>query len=547
MQLAVIIMATRLACWLLSAKLRQPTVVAEMAAGMLIGPYLLGGISIGMLDGPLFPLAEGHIPLSPELYGTATVGSIILLFVSGLETDLKTFMRFIGKGSVVGIGGILVSFLMGGGAAILFLPGVDSFLDPAALFLGAIATATSLGITARILSERGKLSSPEGVTILSAAVLDDVLSIIILAIIVGMAGITASGESIAWADIGIVALKAIVFWVVCTPLIIIAAPRISRGIKKYGSLGTMAAVAFGMALFLAGLAELSGLAMIIGAYITGLGFSQTDVAHEIHERIQGVYDFMVPIFFCVMGMMVDFAAMGSVLLFGLLFTLAAAAGKYIGCGIPSLLVGFNLRGALRIGSGMQPRGEVTLIIAGVGLASGAIANDIFSVAIITLLISAVAAPVLLVKSFNGGPGYRKRASEEEAVESVIDLQFPSQRIADFMRQQILEAFRQEGFYIHRPDPSRKVYNIRSEDIAISLVLDAQRIIVSTQPEYEQFVRLLMVEELVDLKDFLITFESMKSPDMMGADLVRGMFAREQIEMSKDDGSEDEPETPAEGA
>jgi len=542
LQVAVIIMATRFLGWIATAKLRQPAVLGEMAAGMLIGPYLLGSLHIGLLHGPLFPVTGGDIPLSPALYGMATVGSVILLFVSGLETDLKTFLRFLVKGSAVGVGGIVCSFLLGGGTAILFLPGVDSFLHPTALFLGAVATATSLGITARILGEKGKLSSPEGVTILSAAVLDDVLSIIMLAIIVGIARISVTGEAFAWAQVGMVALKAIAFWVICTFIIILVAPRITRSIKRFGSLGTMTAVAFGLALFLAGLAELSGLAMIIGAYITGLGFSQTDVAHEIHERIQGLYDFMVPLFFCTMGMMVDFSVLGPVWVFGLLFTFAAVLGKFIGCGVPALLVGFNLRGALRIGAGMQPRGEVTLIIAGIGLTSGAIGSDIFGVAIITLLIAAVAAPPLLVRSFGGGTGYRGKEAGETAT-AVLDLVFPSRRTADFMRQQVLEAFRAEGFYIHRPDHNRTVYTIRSEDIAISLVMEDQNLVLTTQPEYEQFVRLLMIEELVNLKEFLTTFESMKSPDMMGAELMRGMFAREEASNPADPAPRDEESPP----
>ena len=123
--------------------------------------------------------------------------------------------------------------------------------------------------------------------------------------------------------------------------------------------------------------ELAGLAMIIGAYVMGLALSQTDIAHELREKLQGLYNFFVPIFFCVMGMMVDFAAIKAVFFFGMVYTAAAVAGKLLGCGVPALFAGFNLRGAFRIGAGMLPRGEVTLIVAGIGLASGAIGNDMF--------------------------------------------------------------------------------------------------------------------------------------------------------------------------
>ena len=149
--------------------------------------------------------------------------------------------------------------------------------------------------------------------------------------------------------------------------------------KRLESLSLIAQLSFGIALLLAGFSEMAGLAMIIGAYIAGLSFSQTDVAQEIIERITGVGDYFVPVFFAVMGMMVNFQALLGVLLFGLAFSLVAFLGKLIGCGLPALIVGFNVKGAFRIGAGMLPRGEVTLIVGGIGLATGAIGQDLFGV------------------------------------------------------------------------------------------------------------------------------------------------------------------------
>lgn len=533
LQLAVIVIATRFMGWVFAKKLRQPEVLGELFAGILIGPYLLGALHIGALHGPLFPMQDGTIPVTPELYGIATLGSIVLLFISGLETDVKTFIQFSAKGTLVGLGGVFISFFLGSGITVLALPGVSSFMDPTALFLGVISTATSVGITARILSEKRKLSSPEGVTILAAAVLDDVLSIVLLAVVVGMAGIAASGGDVNWGHIGVVAGKAVGFWLICTVLGIIIAPRITRGMKYFDSLNMIAGVALGLSLFLAGLSELSGLAMIIGAYITGLSFSQTDVANEIHERIHGIYDFLVPIFFCVMGMMVNFEAMRTVWVFGLIFTIVAFLGKIVGCGAPSLLAGFNLRGAFRIGTGMLPRGEVTLIVAGIGLSSGAIGNDMFGVAIMTMLFASMAAPPLLIKAFSSDEsGYRKSLKGTGGQMKSIELEFPSWRTADFMRRELLDAFSKEGFYSHRPDHHRPVYQVRKDEIIITLILDGSKIILSTQPENEQFVRLLMMEELLDLKDFLSGLESMQSPDMMGAELLMGMFSQEAEEDSQ---------------
>jgi len=152
--------------------------------------------------------------------------------------------------------------------------------------------------------------------------------------------------------------------------------------------------------------------MIIGAYVTGLSLSQTELASELHEYLQPIYEFFVPIFFCVMGMMANLAEMKTVLVFGLVFTALAILGKLLGCGVPALVTGFNARGALRIGAGMLPRGEVTLIVAGIGLASGAIGHDMFGVAVMTLLVASVVAPPALVRAFEGGSGLRSAAAPE---------------------------------------------------------------------------------------------------------------------------------------
>lgn len=525
LQIGAVVLSTRFLGWLFVNKLKQPQVLGELVAGMIIGPYLLGSLHIGALGGSLFEMTGETIPVSPELYGLATIGSIVLLFVSGLETDLKTFLKFSAKGSVVGIGGIIISFLLGSGVTALLNPAVDSIMHPTALFLGTISTATSVGITARILSEKKKLSTPEGVTILAAAVLDDVLSIVLLSVVVGMAGVAASGGTIAWGAIGLVALKAVGFWLLCTVVGIIAAPHITKRLKYFESIELIAGVALGLALFLAGLSEMVGLAMIIGAYITGLAMSQTDVAHEVREQVQGLYDFLVPIFFCVMGMMVNFSAMKDVIWFGLAFTVVAFVGKLFGCGLPALFAGFNLKGAFRIGAGMLPRGEVTLIVAGIGLSSGAIGHDMFGVAIMTMLFASVAAPPLLIKSFEGGSGYRKTLSEKE--ESVaIELGFPSEQAAAFLKRSLVDGFRNEEFFVNRLDHSGSTYQIRKDQMVFTLLQQRERIIVQTPREHEQFIRLMMMEELLSFKDFLSGLETMKSPDMMGAELLMGIFAQQ---------------------
>ncbi|MDA3950630.1 MAG: cation:proton antiporter [Spirochaeta sp.] len=524
LQLAVLLLAAFTVGQLFEHVFRLPRVLGELAAGMIVGPFGFGRIHFAALHQALFPLETGNtLPVSVELYGVAVLASIILLFLSGLETDLPTFLKFSGVGSAVGIGGVIVAFVLGDLSAVLFLPTVDRFFDPQALFLGTLSTATSVGITARILSERRKMSSPEGVTILAAAVLDDVLGIVLLAVVVALARV--HDGSVDWLQIGRVAAKAFGFWIGSTVVGIIVAPYLVRGLKRLGSIEIIAGLSLGLALLLAGLAETVGLAMIIGAYVMGLSLSQTDIADQERERLHGLYAYLVPIFFAVMGLMVDFQALVPVVVFGLIFSAAAIAGKLIGCGIPALLFGFNVKGAFRIGAGMLPRGEVTLIVAGIGLSSGAIGPDLFGVAVMTLLVSSVIAPPLLIGSFRGSAGHRTAEADAAVADSrQVTLQLPSVYAADFVRGRIIEAFRAEEFFVSRIDMNSRIYRIRQDEVNITMVQQDGTITLSTPAEHEQLVRLLLLEELVELKELIGSLQKMGGDTRsLGDDLVGGMF------------------------
>jgi Kef-type K+ transport system membrane component KefB len=523
-QLGVITITARLFGLFVSRYLRLPRVLGELSAGMLIGPYALGGMKVPIVNAPLFPMLEGQIPVSASLYGIATLAILVLLFRAGLETDLSVFLQYSLVSSAVGICGVFLAFLSG--AWITVVCGIaESLMDPEALFLGTVSTATSVGITARILSEKGKMSSPEGVTILGGAVLDDVLGIIILTVVVSISVGSGAEQGVDWAKVGIVAAKAFGFWLICTAIGILLAPRITRGLKWFRSNEVMAASAFGFALLLAGLSEMAGLAMIIGAYVTGLSLSQTDVAYEIHDRTNGIYQFFVPVFFCVMGMMVDFSVMLPVLGFGLVYAVVAMAAKVIGCGLPAMLLGFNLRGALRVGAGMLPRGEVTLIVAGIGLSVGVVSTELFGVAVLTLLVASVAAPGILIKSFEGGTGLRARlaAKTQDQDTRKIELKIPSTQVAHFLRLRIEQAFRNEEFFVHRLQMEQPIGHIRKEDIVITLMEKDDRIVLETSQNNEQLVRLIVLEELLELKDFLESIQQMESPDTMGANFMAELF------------------------
>ena len=412
-QLAVILAAAKLAGEAFERYLKMPSVLGELAAGIAIGPFALGGVEVPGV-GPLFEhlraAQEGAgsiaIPVSEGLWSIAQVGSIVLLFMAGLETDLHQFLRYARPASIVAVGGVILPFVLG--VVLTVAAGyADSYTDVRALFVGAVMTATSIGITVRVLGDLRSLATPEGVTILGAAVLDDVVGILALTIVVGL---HATGE-ISAGNIGFVALKAFGFWIALTGIGILLSGRISALLGHFKVSGASVALGLALAFLAAGLAESFGLAMIIGAFSIGLALSDTELARKLDEPLRAVYSALVPIFFVVMGMLVDVSAMGGIWLFGAGLTAAAIVGKVAGSGLPALIAGFNRRGAWRIGIGMLPRGEVALIMAGIGFSKGILGPDLYGVAIMmTIVTTAVAPPVLSLSFRSGAAGTRARAA-----------------------------------------------------------------------------------------------------------------------------------------
>ncbi len=469
-QLGVIILAAKLGN-LFVEKIKLPGVLGELMAGVVIGPYALGRIGFYGFPHGLFE-ASGAVGVSPELFGLSSVAAIVLLFYVGLETNLSLLRRFALAGGLVGLGGVLASFLLGMTAAWALGPMITGepvgFFSPTALFLGVVSCATSVGITARILSERRQLDSPEGVTILSAAVIDDVLGIVLLAVVMGIVAAGRSAGGVNWAHVGIVGAKALGIWLLATVLGLAVSRRISGVLKWFGERTTIAIMALCLALIVGGLFEEAGLAMIIGAYVMGLSLSQTDINRVIRDKLDPVYEFLVPIFFCVTGMMIDLSASldPAVLLFGGLYTVTALLAKLLGCGLPAMLAGFNLRGATRVGMGMAPRGEVGLIIAGIGLSTGLIGAPLFAAVIMMVVVNTLLAPPALVALFrNDAPGTR-RAPGERTAEAQLRFDFPSMEMTEFFVGKLADVFEHDGFFVHSLSHDPPIYQLRKDETVI---------------------------------------------------------------------------------
>jgi Kef-type K+ transport system membrane component KefB/mannitol/fructose-specific phosphotransferase system IIA component (Ntr-type) len=522
---------------MLAAAVKLPSILGELAAGILIGPWALGGIGFGdgmfahgLFHGDALRAMMKATPgltldaTSPALYGIATLASIILLFLSGLETNLKMFLKYSFVGSMVGVGGVVVSFILGDLCAVYLLPKYFASFAPlssmplaqamtqaAPLYMGIMSTATSVGITARILSERKKLDTEEGTTIMAGAVIDDVLGLIVLAIGNGIiaanlkaqAAGSAAGAGMDWGSIGVVALKAFGVWLGATAIGVIAARKIAKFLKNtFRAPVAIATMAFGLSLVLAGFFEYMGLAMIIGAYVMGLALSRTDLKHMIQETLSPVYSFLVPVFFCVMGMMVDITQLCSapVLIFGAIYTVLAVAAKVLGCMVPAMCCGFTLTGGLRVGAGMVPRGEVALIIAGIGLSSGFLTQEIFGIGILMTLVTTVVAPPGLVGLFSLPMRGVRKPKVSHAGSREICFELEASDVAEYVMTELVAEFRNEGFYTALLSKEDNIWSVAMDDMEISVRRDARRILVQCTPEEETMVMTAWMEVASKVND-----------------------------------------------
>ncbi|HAJ57628.1 MAG TPA: sodium:proton exchanger [Candidatus Omnitrophica bacterium] len=534
-QLGVIIIAA----WFggkLFERFSLPAVLGEIVIGALIGPYVLGHLPLPGFPLGLFPFSSGF-PVSAELYSIATIASIVLLFLAGLETDIDAFLKLSFVGPVVGIFGVIFSFVLGDLTAVVFskfLFGAQyGFVHPVPLFLGVISTATSVGISARILSEKKKMDSPEGVTIVASAVIDDVLGIIILAIVIAM----AKSSQISWGDIGLISLKALGIWLGFTVAGVLASNHLSQFLKRvFKDKITIAIAALALALLLSGIFERSGLAMIIGAYIMGLSLSKTDLCYVIHENLVVVQKLLVPVFFCVMGMLVNFREMTSphILLFGLVYLLVAIISKVVGCGFAAGLFGFNFRGSMIVGIGMVPRGEVALIVAGIGLSSGVIPHDAFSVAVMMTFLTTLITPPILAKLVESDkPVFMSRRKvKDERVE--IRYKMPNPETADLVLRKTILMFESNGFYVHRIVMDDVVYQIRRNGTFIVLNYDSKQMTFHCKEQDASFIHTLFYEVMAELENTMKKLQTLADKEQIGRNIFSLKTGSKKKEISVSD-------------
>ncbi len=390
--LAVILIAAKLAGAVFEW-LGQPSVLGELAVGVVLGNLtLVGGPSLA-------DVAHGEtITVLSEL------GAILLLFHVGLESTPREMIRVGPRAALVAVVGVIVPALLGFGVGRVFRPGESWMLHA---FLGAMLSATSVGITARVLKDAGTLRAPFALVILGAAVIDDVLGLVVLAVVSGIITAAASGTALGTGALVLIVVKAVVFLAGALVVGSYLTPRVFRGALALPADGIVQALALGFCFALAALAALAGLAPIVGAFAAGLVLEEVHLAayvdrgeRPLHESMEALLALLVPVFFVRMGMLVDVAsfASASVIGFAIVLSLAAMVGK-LAC---ALAVPKGMSG-LSVGLGMMPRGEVGLIFAGIGatLVLGGrpvIDRDAYAAAVFMVVATTVATPPLLLWS-----------------------------------------------------------------------------------------------------------------------------------------------------
>lgn len=372
--LAIIIVAAK-AFGLLARKLKAPQVAGEIVAGLLIGPTL-------------FNIVKADDFLS----GMAEVGVILLMFSAGLETDIDKLKKSGIKATILACAGVAIPLVLGTLMYMCFYgfsaPGTTGFIQ--ALFIGTILTATSVSITVQALRELGKISTEVGTTIMSAAIIDDVIGIVVLTAVIGLKDANA--------NIGMVCIKTVLFFVVSLVAGILIFKIMKRLDARWTHTRRIPIIAMALAFIMSYIADkYFGVADITGAFVAGIILSNLDDSGYI-DRKMDINSYMIfgPVFFASVGLQTNLREVDvTILVFSLAFVLVGLFGKIFGCGIVAKVLGYNTSDSLKIGVGMMTRGEVALIVAQRGLKTGIIDGRYFTAVILLIVISSILTPIVL--------------------------------------------------------------------------------------------------------------------------------------------------------
>jgi Kef-type K+ transport system membrane component KefB len=392
LSLGILLFAAKLMAELFH-RIKMPIVLGELLAGIIVGPFALG--SLPFFDGkPLVVLDETVLHIGE-------LSAVVILFIAGLEITPREFVKGGAASFTVGGLGVVIPFFVGYFVFVLF--GLDSLES---MLVATAITATSIAISIQVLTELGKMQSREAKLILGAAIVDDILAIAVLSVVTTMVqtGNTAP-------DIGsIISLisKILILFAVLLAGAVFVVPRILHVEKLWKSKGSIEGITTASFFGAAAISAFVGLSPIVGAFAVGMAVSSTKIIKRVEEYVDKLEIIFAPLFFAIIGAQVDLRGVNiNVLVLSGVIVTVAIVTKLVGCGIPSLIFLKDKTKSMRVGIGMISRGEVGLIVAGVGVTSGVLSTDIYTAVIIMVAATTVVSPIWLRKS------YKKQITAEE--------------------------------------------------------------------------------------------------------------------------------------
>ena len=384
-------------------RLKLPIVLGELIAGMIVGPFALGGIQIA--DG------KQLLQINDEIRILGEMGAIVILFMAGLEMTPKEFLKGGKAAFTVGTLGVVVPFFVG--LAVFMLFGFDALQS---MLIATALTATSIAISIQVLSEFGKIKTPEARLIIGAAIVDDILAIAVLSVVTSIAGSDGGIDNIDPMEVVITILQVLGFFAIMLIVAVVVIPKVitPRIWKAKGSVEGIATAAFFGAAALAGSI---GLSPIVGAFAVGMALSTTKVFEKIESYVGKIGLIFAPLFFAIIGAQVDLRAVDlNILMLSGVIVLVAVTTKLFGCGLPAMYFLKSKSAGMKVGIGMISRGEVGLIVAGVGVTAGILTSEVYSTIIIMVLVTTIITPIWLKieyrKQQKGGNSAPETKSEQ---------------------------------------------------------------------------------------------------------------------------------------
>jgi Na+:H+ antiporter len=370
-------------------KLRLPTVLGELVAGIIIGPFALGALPI--FDGK--PL----IILNETIRQIGEISGIVILFIAGLEITPREFLRGGIASFTVGASGVIVPFFLGYYVFTVYgLGALQSVLIATAL------TATSIAISVRVLSDLGKMQTKEAKLILGAAIVDDILAIAVLSVVTTM--MQTGNMTPNFADIIFLILKILGIFAALVIAAVIIIPRMVHAERLWKARGSIEGIVTASFFGAAAIAAAVGLSPIVGAFAVGMAVASTKIIKQVEEYVDKLEIIFAPLFFAIIGAQVNLTGFNMEVLFLSAVVIGIAVfSKLAGCGLPAFIFLRNKSKAMKVGIGMISRGEVGLIVAGIGVTTGALSSNIYTTVIIMVAVTTLITPVWLKRAYSKEP------------------------------------------------------------------------------------------------------------------------------------------------